>query len=134
MVKTTFETSIRWKYWAKRVTKVDVTKTNGFAFIGDFIKVNQLVEVREGDYILVYEEVGSAAHHKLYVTLYQIQNGEQVVAVEEVSGMDWALQIRDEVAALVNNQEVVSPLSSVSIEDLISELQRRGVEIKNVKS
>jgi hypothetical protein len=29
----------KYKHWAKRVTAIDKSKTNGYAFIGDFLKV-----------------------------------------------------------------------------------------------
>ncbi|URJ36632.1 hypothetical protein MF625_001051 [Paenibacillus polymyxa] len=128
-VKTVIETSKRWKSWAKKMDKVDTSKTNGYAFIGEFVQVNQLIEVHEGDYFLVYEECGSAKNKQPYARLCHIQDGEQVTVVEEVSGQDWALKIRDEVAELVNAKEEISPLAGISTEELIAELKRRGIQI-----
>lgn len=42
----------KYKHWAKAVTAVDTTKTNGFAFSGDFLKVRNEYKLLVGTIIV----------------------------------------------------------------------------------
>ena len=42
----------RYKHWAKLVKAVDTTKSNGYAFAGDFLSVNREARVPEGAVIV----------------------------------------------------------------------------------
>lgn len=125
-----FDLETRHKCWAKVLTKVDTTKTNGYAFEGDFLKPNLLVEIPDSGFVLTYEETGSVKHHSPDVALLQIVDGE-IVEVAAVSGWDWALKLRDKAAELVNTSKkdpACNLLEGVSTDDLVAELKRRGIE------
>ena len=49
----------RKKSWAKALTKVDPDKSNGYAFVGDWLRRGERAEVPVGSYILLYDEPGS---------------------------------------------------------------------------
>ena len=60
----------KYKHWAKIVKDVDITKTNGYAFIGDFISVNQEHMIPEGSVIV--EVCGTD------FKVYKIINGSKI--------------------------------------------------------
>jgi len=50
------------KGWIKHVKDVDTTKTNGYAFIGDFLSPGKLVELPIGSILVCCDPQGSVAH------------------------------------------------------------------------
>lgn len=90
----------RWKSWCKLLTGVDTTKTNGYAFEGQFLQCGRKAEVNIGSYLLFYDEQGSAKHHKPYVNIYRIEPDGNLSNVLDTVGWSWALDIRDETAKL----------------------------------
>lgn len=48
--------------WSKHVTSVDATKTNGYAFIGDFLPDNTEIELPVGAVIVQKHPEGSVKH------------------------------------------------------------------------
>lgn len=42
----------KYKHWAKLVTAIDVTKTNGYAFIGDFLSVIKEHKIPAGSIVV----------------------------------------------------------------------------------
>jgi len=103
-VKVTIELSKRHKCWAKTVTHVDITKSNGYAFVGEFIKANELIELPVGTYVLGYEETGSDKNKDIEARIYIVtENGLEKTGIETVTQKhDWALRIRDAAAELIN--------------------------------
>lgn len=57
----------KYKHWAKLVTSVDLTKTNGYAFVGDFLRVEAEHKLVSGS--IVVECCG------FDVTAYRIVDG-----------------------------------------------------------
>ena len=114
------------KKWAKTVKSVDQSKSNGYAFVGNFINSEQKYELEVGTYIMQYGEFYS----EIKVRLLKVTNEglEQIKEWEDLDKGDWALSCRDEIAEIINNKEEVNPLSNVSTEELIEELKRRGVK------
>ncbi|HHY70943.1 MAG TPA: hypothetical protein GX519_04645 [Thermoanaerobacterales bacterium] len=114
------------KKWAKTVKSVDQSKSNGYAFVGNFINAEQKYELEVGTYIMQYGEFYS----EIKVRLLKVTNEglEQIKEWEDLDKGDWALSCRDEIAEIINNKEEVNPLSNVSTEELIEELKRRGVK------
>ena len=120
----------RHKKWAKTVTRVDVSKSNGYAFEGEFLKLDQAHELEIGTYILQYGEFGDYRRPTINVQLLKVtQDGLR--QEKEWTGLNksWALGCRDEVAEIVNGGEEVNPLATISTEALLAELARRGVEV-----
>jgi hypothetical protein len=91
---------IRWesRSWAKKVTGVDDSKNNGYAFEGTFLymaKGKKLIlkenEVEEGDVILVIQDIGSNQYHRQYAYVFLIKNGK---LEEKLSKVDFREDIR----------------------------------------
>jgi len=73
--------------WAKELTEVDVTKTNGYAFKGRFLrkatgklggpKHNKIEDiVPEGSFVVATVSTGSWKHPRTDIILYKAENGE----------------------------------------------------------
>lgn len=58
---------------------------------------------------------------------FEIKDDKVTKAIDWVQGNDWALQIRDRVAELLD-QPKENPLAKYSTEELLAELKRRGVQ------
>lgn len=117
------------KQWAKTVTKVDQSESSGYAFIGQFIGAEGKQEFEVGTYILQY----AARHTRIRgatVKLSQV-TADGLAEIKEWNGIEgnWALECRDEIAEIINAKEESNPLEAYSIEDLLAELKRRGVDI-----
>ena len=64
------------KRWAKKVTKVDMSKTNGYAFIGDWLPREGETRLKEGDIILSTGWLGSNKYPENLYRIYEVQEGE----------------------------------------------------------
>lgn len=114
--------------WVKKVTGVDMSKSNGYCFDGQFVSGaanNRLTECEDGYYI-VCDIGGSRKNQRKNVAVFKIAGEEVTQVVDWVEGRDWALQIREKVAELLD--EKPNPLAGYSTEDLLAELRSRGVE------
>lgn len=121
------------KSWAKKLTRIDTTKANGFAFEGDWLQVGRKAELPVGAVVLSFSQAGSRNRPCPIAKIFRVaEDGvEEVLAVQ---GDDWALDLRDKAAELVNApaapaSEPANPLAGFSTEELIAELRRRGVAI-----
>lgn len=95
----------RWKAWAKVVEKVDTTKTNGWAYEGEFVPVGRKAELEAGSIVIYYQEIGSRANREPVVTVYRVTDNGTLEELLRTEGLDWALNIRDQVAELVNKSK-----------------------------
>lgn len=104
IIKTPTIGDDRFKQWTKTLKKVDTSKSNGYAFEGEFIRGNQELEV--GSYLLAWGRMGSRAHNYPLVKAYRI-TPDGLVVVYEKDGLNehWTLDVRDEIAAFVNVNE-----------------------------
>ena len=122
----------RWghRHWARHVTSVDTTKTNGFAFDGEWLRVGGKAELPVGAIVLAYSEAGGRRKPCPIAKLFRLAaNGDFEVAAE-AQGEDWALDLRDKAAALVNQcGKDGNPLAAFTDEELIAELRRRGIAV-----
>jgi len=114
----------RFKKWAKHLTKVNRELTTGYAFEGSFLNVKADIEI--GSYILCYGREGSRANNTPVVALYLVGTDsiEQVYKKSCKTEM-WALEVRDEIALIVNNEEEMNPLAGFTLEQLQAEIARR---------
>lgn len=46
----------RGKHWAKHVTSVDTSRSNGYAFVGTWVRMDQRSELPVGAHVLTYDE------------------------------------------------------------------------------
>ena len=118
------------KSWAKVLTHVDVEKTNGFAFEGDWLAVGRKVEVPVGAIILVHSDTGNPSAPFSVVKLFRVSGSGDFELLAEASGRDWVLELRDKAAALVNAQDKeLNALAGFTDDELINELRRRGYSV-----
>lgn len=131
----------RKKNWAKLLTGVDPSKSNGFAFVGDWLRRGERAEVEVGALILLYDEPGSMKNWYPHVRLMRAEADGTLTTVLDYEGRvaerSWALAVRDQIAAILAEQSEATEqesrpeidLSNVPTEDLIAELQRRGFTV-----
>jgi hypothetical protein len=123
----------RFQFWAKRVTSVDNRSTNGYSFVGDFVR-DGTVDAQPGVY-LIHTQNGSrnypVEHYSVLILNDDGTITDSSIYTNSSQGQGWALRIRDQVAALlaehvgtVNNQ-----FAQIADGELIAELQRRGFTV-----
>ncbi len=92
----------RFKQWAKWVTAVDLSKTNGYAFEGEFLSLNRKHRLPVGAVILFYGRFGSAKHNKPAVEVCRVgPYGLETIFVKKPLDESWALDVMEDVAALL---------------------------------
>lgn len=125
----------RHKCWRKLLEKVDTTKANGYAFIGDWLRAGERAEVEVGSLILCYDEVGSRKNWCPAVRVLKVGVETDLEEVFHWEGdfreRSWALAVRDDIAAILAEAQGLEPeegslASRLSDEELIAELERRG--------
>jgi hypothetical protein len=95
----------RFRAWRKLLTHVDREQKGGYAFEGSWLQAGRKEELETGSFVLLYDESGSMKHHYARVWLAVVDASGELVPVEDgkgpirSSGADWALNIRDRVAA-----------------------------------
>ena len=124
----------RKKSWAKVLESVDITKSNGYAFVGNWLRRGEKAELPIGSYVLTYDEPGSMKNWYPLVKLYRVTPDglEAVLEYEgEIGERSWALAVRDRIAEILaeSRGETPNPLAAFGDEELIAELQRRGYTI-----
>ena len=128
----------RHKCWRKLLEKVDTTKANGYAFIGDWLRAGERAELEVGSLILCYDEAGSRKNWCPVVRLFKvgIENDLDEVYCWEGNTRErsWALAVRDDIAAILAEAQGQEPeeeslASRLSDEELIAEVERRGYTV-----
>jgi len=127
----------RKKSWRKLLTQVDKEQSNGYAFIGEWLRAGERAELEVGSFIICYDEVGSRKYTCPVVRLFKVVENdlEEVFRWEGRYGeRSWALAVRDDIAAILaeaqgQESEEGSPLANISDEELIAELKRRGYTV-----
>jgi len=132
----------RKKTWRKHLESVDKEKANGYAFVGNWLRAGEREEMEVGSFILCYDETGSRKYTYPVVRLFKVgvkNDLEEVFRWEGRYGeRSWALAVRDEIAAILAEAQGQEPeegslleqrLSSISDEELIAELERRGYTV-----
>ena len=132
----------RKKSWRKHLERVDREQSNGFAFVGEWLRAGERSELEIGSFILCYDEAGSMKNWYPVVRLFKVLENdlEEVFRWEgSVRERSWALAVRDEIAAILAEVQGQEPeegslleqrLSSISDEELIAEIRRRGYTVK----
>ena len=128
----------RKKTWRKHLESVDKEKANGYAFVGNWLRAGEREEMEVGSFILCYDEPGSVKNWYPVVRLFKVGLGNDLEEVFHWEGnvheRSWALAVRDDIAAILaeaqgQEPEEGSPLASISDEELIAELERRGYTV-----
>lgn len=109
----------RKKTWRKALARVDRSKSNGYAFQGEWLRAGERAELLVGSYVLGYDEPGSRTNWYPQVTLWRVgpQGLEEVLVWKgNYRETSWALAVRDQVAAILAAEiaevaQVPSPLS-----------------------
>ncbi len=128
----------RKKSWRKLLEKVDVTKDNGYAFVGEWLRVGEKAELELGVFVLCYDEEGSMKNWYPSIELLKVteeglkQVYEYIGATRERS---WALGCRDEIQDIIAEDQELNeavkglsnPLAAFKDEDILKEAQRRGL-------
>jgi len=121
----------RFKKWAKLLSNVDQSKTNGYAFEGEFLRFDRKYELEIGTIVLCYGESGSAKYHYPEVRLCILtEDGWKELFYRDNLDKAWALDVRDEIARLMDEAkglEPPNPLAACSDEELLDEVKRRGL-------
>lgn len=86
--------------WVKKIDKIDTTKSNGFCFEGDLVRKEGLVEVEIGIYLICDIQGSRKNQKKFYYVVRVCADGSIETLEEEITGRDWALQLRDELLEL----------------------------------
>ncbi len=129
-------TDSRFRNWAKTIEGVDSRLTNGFCFIGQFVKSGTVEIAVKPQLFLVAGTTGSMRyHHTTYAVVEMTETGElKATGLQTDDKTDgWALRLRDAVLArlaeIAGATPILSPLAEVDDQVLIVELQRRGYTV-----
>lgn len=92
----------KYKHWAKLITDVDTTKTNGFAFQGEWLSTTNQVKVPENSIIVEYRSCEGKEFHLYKMTK---QGKEEIAAAERGKLVDFI-----DTAAVLVEEEVEKKL------------------------
>lgn len=99
----------RKKSWAKHLTGVDISKSDGHAFDGDFLRQDDRAELAVGSYVLTYDQVGSMKNWAPLVILFEVMADGKLAEIYRYKGglveMGWALGCRDAIAKIVTSKK-----------------------------
>ncbi|HSM01930.1 MAG TPA: hypothetical protein VK960_05770 [Acidimicrobiia bacterium] len=122
----------RLKNWAKIVTHVDPTGSDGWAYDGDFIAAGGIQDVPIPSVLLVYGERGSRDSPRAEARVYLVNPDATLSLHATASGRAWARTLRDPVIELLERDRPFTPdrpwdeaLIGYSEDALREELARR---------
>ena len=125
----------RHKNWAKVIADVDETKSNGWAFDGEFIAAGGIQDVPVGSVVMVYGERGSRANPQIEAKVF-VANGDGTLSyIQSATGRAWARTLRDRVAELITDRSDSLPtglewdvdLMRYSDDAILEEMRRREI-------
>ena len=79
--------------WAKTVTGLDKSRTNGYSILGDFLDIDAPQYWKEGTLILDCDIYGSRKHPEKTYRLFRYENGKLSLLTEESDTKDWAVRM-----------------------------------------
>ena len=121
----------RYKKWAKILTGVDRSKSNGYCFEGQFVSPGTKQELNLGTYILNYGSFGSARKHKQAIKLFIVTaEGLEAVFEDYNLNINWALDVRDRIADLLDTEKP-NPMAGFPDDELRAEFDRRFPPVNN---
>lgn len=122
--------SRKGKQWAKIITGIDSTQSNGYAFQGEFLPKNGQSELAPGTIILTVGHRGSWKNGCLEAEILKVTTNEDHLEVVEnyTDYRNEVIDIRDKFLELLK-APAPNPLSEYTNEQLIKELQSRGIDL-----
>jgi hypothetical protein len=133
----------RKKSWRKLLESVDVTKDNGFAFVGSWLRAGEKAELDIGSFVLCYDEDGSIKNWYPSIELLRVtvEGLEQVYEyIGSTRERSWALGCRDDIKKAIAGLELSeaveglsNPLAAFKDEDILAEVTRRGYEVRGAE-
>lgn len=124
-VKLPSEKDPRLKSWARTVDFVDVNHENAFAFEGEWLKRGHQHDLPIGTLVILYDETGSKNKPVSHSEIHRVEEYGLHGPLLFSQGVDWVMQIRDEVAELLEQEPPPPDLSGISMIELVNELLRR---------
>ena len=116
---------MKYKHWAKLITSVDTSKTNGFAFGGEFLDVNSEHKIDVGS--LVVEACGDT------ITLFRIdEDGKAELAVAQKNKMSALIERAAKELENTKTSEARLQELIAKKEQLLKELELIDEEIKKL--
>ena len=116
---------MKYKHWAKLITSVDTSKTNGFAFDGEFLDVNSEHKIDVGS--LVVEACGDT------ITLFRIdEDGKAELAVAQKNKMSALIERAAKELENTKTSEARLQELIAKKEQLLKELELIDEEIKKL--
>lgn len=126
------------KFWTKVLDSVDTSKSNGYCFEGNFTGNpgrsrydDDYVELPVGSILLHFWEDGSRRYAHANVTLVRVEPDGSFTELgrwEDMPLRGWALACRDEIAAMLAEQEGDSELEE-RITEAIALLRAHGYRV-----
>ena len=128
------EASGRRRGWFRHVTDVDQSKTNGYAFEGNFLGDGKEHDLPIGAVVVEKAPAGSVknGYWEAHIHIVRPDGLEKVTADDDYDWVEDFLSFRDKVAEYVNEQNQEgspSPIASATDEELLTELRARGYRI-----
>ena len=103
----------RFKQWVKTVEAVDTTIPNGYAFQGTFVRFDRKAELPIGTLLLYFGMEGSRRFQRPCVALREVtHDGLETLYERSDLDLSWALDVRDDIAAIVAARRSSSSASS----------------------
>jgi hypothetical protein len=103
----------RFKQWVKTVEAVDTTVPNGYAFQGTFVRFDRKVELPIGTLLLYFGMEGSRRFQRPCVALREVtHDGLETLYERYDLDRSWALDVRDDIAAIIAARRSSSSASS----------------------
>jgi len=128
----------RFRHWVRQVESVDLSKATGYAFVGDFVNEGT-TEVDDGPAVYLVATVEGSRRYQVTTYDVVIRRGAELETTDietDNTSKGWALRIRDQVAALLDDIAAEgergdpSPgdpgLAKYTVRELINELAMRG--------
>jgi len=122
--------------WAKKITGLDRTKSNGYSILGDFVQNSKTgtYRVTEGCLYLDCDIQGSRKNNNSEYTLFTIFRGEIKILNTYQNyrneNRSWAVELWGAIDAFFAQPETDdSPLAHISTDDLLAELAKRERKI-----
>ena len=115
------------KCYNRTVTSVDVTKTNGYAFTGEFLQDGEH-DLEIGTVVLQIEAGGSYRHPETEAVVYRVQKNGELVEFARLNYKTQFISLRDEIANLLNQKP--NPLAGFTDQQIRDEMLRRGLNLQ----
>lgn len=126
-----YSTSGDRKSWFKTIKEVDLSKKDGYAFIGNFLTPDKEYDLKEGTIIIEKRPEGSVKHYSYSAHIYVVENQDIIL---KKSYNDWYkdfLSFRDEVARM---SKIKNPSTTFKAQKMFEDFNHYPAEkIVNLK-